>query len=113
MKTTIMAKNPTWFDMTGKRLATTLRTLPGSISAGLATRLHRYAVSRLKEAGFAVMVEGWEVEVYTLDGEDLPADRSYCVKFENTSGGYIEVVGILTDKGWPNVGHGFEIGQSK
>lgn len=89
-----------------------LRATEECISDGLAARLHRYALARMDEAGFGTTVKEWATEVTTIDGNDAPANRSYCVQFENANGGYIALVGILTNKGWPTLGHGFEIGQT-
>lgn len=80
------------------------------ISAGLAKRLHRFAVSRLDDFGFAQAAQGWDVEIYTLDGDDKPADRAYTVRFTNEKGGYLEVSGILTRSGWPSLDHGLHVG---
>lgn len=80
------------------------------ISNGLVGRLFKYATKRACEAGFDSVMD-WDVEVYTLDGREPPPDRSYCVKFKNSLGGYIEVIGILTNRGWPSLDHGFAIGQ--
>lgn len=111
MKTTVMVKGAAQHDMVGRFLGFPLKVTAESISPGTAERIHRYAIQRLESAGFAKMVEGWEAEVYTLDGDTPSTDRGYTVKFKNTDGGYIEVIGILTHKGWPDIDHGFEIGQ--
>jgi len=110
MKTVVYEKGPARFDMAGQRLPTVVRETFEAISKGLAERLRRHAESRLAGAGFT-QAAGWKVEVYTLDGEDKPADRGYTVRFQNEKGGYIEVIGILTVKGWPSLDHGFAIGE--
>lgn len=110
ISTNVMVTGPANFDAVGRLLGYPLTDVAESISAGLVDRLHRYARQRLDEAGFNTMVEGWLAEVYTMDGGDKPADRSYCVKFKNAKGGYIEVVGILTKHGWPHLDFGYEIG---
>jgi len=110
MQTTVMVKDAARFDMTGQFLGYPLRTVQESISAGLAKRLEAYARGRLSDAGF--IVTDFAVEVYTLDGDEPPSQRSYCVKFESAKGGYIELIGILTKSGWPTLDHGFAIGQA-
>ncbi|WP_126223571.1 hypothetical protein [Burkholderia ambifaria] len=109
--TVVMASDPARYDMAGQRLTDTLHAVDETITQGLAKRLLRYARQEMDAAGFASMVEDWTVEVYTIDGDDRPADRSYCVRWKNAKGGYIEVIGILTNKGWPSVNHGFAIGE--
>ncbi|MEX3984281.1 hypothetical protein AB4Y45_35580 [Paraburkholderia sp. EG287A] len=105
--TSVMAPDPARFNQVGQLLATTLHDVNESISQGLAKRLLHYAEERLDASGFRAAVTGWEVEVYTIDGNDVPSERSYCVRWKNAKGGYIEVVGILTNNGWPCVDHGF------
>lgn len=113
MQTTVLTRGPANFNMCGQLLGYPLKTVADTISAGLAKRLHAYALKRLAEAGFQRAVEGWAVEVYTLDGNERPADRSYCVRFQNLEGGYIELVGILTNMGWPCFDHRFSIGHEE
>jgi len=108
--TSVMAPDPARFNQVGQLLATTLHDVDESISQGLAARLLRYAEKRLDASGFLTAVTGWTVEVYTIDGDDVPSARSYCVRWKNDEGGYIEVVGILTNHGWPCVDHGFYMG---
>lgn len=84
--------------------------VPGEISQGLAKRLVKYAAKRLKSVGFNEPIEkNWPVEVYTMDAENLPADRTYVVKRENKDGGIIEVIGIFTKSGHPFLDHGLSI----
>jgi len=98
---------PARFTAWGKRLPYDLITLPETIKAGTAARLADYALRELSEAGFDV--NGWACEVYTMDGDDAPADRSYTVEFINQKGGMVGVCGILTAKGWPSLNHGLII----
>jgi len=111
LATTVLKENPPRFNMVGQLLTPTLATLDEQISAGLAKRLHKYAMTRLDAAGFLDMCKTWTPEVYTTDGDDSPADRSYTVRFRNSKDGYIEVTGILTRHGWPFLDHGFDIHQ--
>lgn len=111
INTKVMAADPARFDMTGRKLTTTLHTVDECISAGLAKRLVGYATRAMADGGFDAAVQAWAVSVYTVDGDDKPADRSYCVRWTNPKGGYIEVIGILTSHGWPSLDHGFDIGQ--
>lgn len=99
------------FNQIGQRLDDFLVVTEDSISTGLANRLHRHAVSRLSAAGFSKMLEDSQVEIYTMDAEQKPADRSYSVRFKNKLGGYIEVIGIQTNHGWPSLDYGFDIGE--
>lgn len=110
-------------DQVGQRLPDHLTLTGEGISPGLASRLHRYAFDRLQAAGFgdtvrrsAGLVNGlprhteWPCTVYTMCADSSPANRFYCVRWENTQGGSIEVTGILTRKGWPFIDHGLAIG---
>ena len=108
MKTEVYTKGParSWW---GQSLPRQVLKTSGAISAGLATRLQRYASNRLNDAGMLESVTGWSMAVYTIDGEETSANRSYCVRWENEKGGYIEVVGILTRSGWPFLDHGLSI----
>jgi hypothetical protein len=108
--TAVLQRGPAQFDMTGRCLGYPLKPLDECISAGLARRLLKYAVQRGSEAGFGPLLAVAAPEVYTLDVDDKPSDRSYCVKFKTSQGGYLELVGILTRNGWPSLDHGFEVG---
>lgn len=83
------------------------------IPQGLAKRLHRYALERMDDAGFATAVTGWKVTVYTINGEERAAHRAYTVRFQNERGGLIEVCGIFTRNGWPTLDHGFDCNHEK
>lgn len=98
------------FSQVGQRLPDSLHEVSEGISAGLAKRLARHAQSRLTEAGFVL---GERIEVYSLDADAAPADRAYTVRFAHAQGGYLEVIGILTHRGWPSVDHGFAIGEER
>lgn len=111
IQTEVMVKGPARFDMVGQRLPSSLHTVDECISAGLAKRLVGYATRAMAEGGFEAATQAWAVSVYTVDGDEKPADRRYCVRWTNPKGGYIEVVGILTSHGWPSLDHGFDIGQ--
>lgn len=108
--TRVMVAGPARFDQVGQRLPSVLTTIDQVISAGLAQRLVRYATDRMASAGFAPLLPGASVEAYTLDGDDKPADRSYCVRWTRPEGGHVEVIGILTRAGWPSLDHGFFMG---
>lgn len=101
------------FGMGGQRLARDVTPVHGeTISAGLAHRLHQHAQQRMVRAGFRAFLEGAAVEVYTLDGECRPSDRTYTVRFRSAEGGgYVEVCGIHTSKGWPTLDFGFYVGE--
>jgi hypothetical protein len=96
--------------MVGQKLTTTLHAVD-EVSQGLAHRLAVFATRRMAEAGFTALTAVSKLEVYTTDGDEPPAHRHYCVRWQNEKGGYIEVVGILTRSGWPSLDHGFAIGQ--
>lgn len=113
LTTTVMKRGPARFTIFGQKLPYELIDLPESISPGLAKRLHCHAQNRLEEAGFLGAVDGWAVEIYTMDGEKSPSDRNYGVKFRNPKGGYIAVVGIMTRHGWPSLDFGFDIGHEE
>jgi len=108
MKTTVY-QSKAHFSQTGQRLASSLHEVSEEISAGLAQRLARYAQTRLEDAGFVAL--GERIEVYTLDADEPPANRAYTVRFQHEKGGYLEVSGILTRRGWPSLDHGFAIGE--
>jgi hypothetical protein len=109
--TEVLKRGPAQFAGWGEFLGYPLHEVDEVISQGLAQRLVAYAKNRLIEAGFDRLVEGWTLTVYTINGDDRPADRSYCVRWKSEKGGFIEVVGILTRSGWPTLDHGFEIGE--
>jgi hypothetical protein len=109
IQTEVYGKAAPRFNQSGQLLATHLVETEGSVTQGLAKRLLRYAQTTLDDAGFLEMVSGWEVTVYTLDAEESPADRSYNVSWKNEKGGVIEVVGIMTYRGWPTMDHGLDI----
>ena len=98
------------FNMVGQRLPSLVIDHAEKISAGLAQRLAKYAEKRMQESGFGPLLQGAEVEVYTLDGNDRKSDRCYTVKFSTRAGGYVEVSGIHVAHGWPTLDFGFEIG---
>lgn len=110
LSTTVMKRGPAQFNMVGQHLGYPLKNMDEAISPGLAQRLARYAVQRMTESGFEPIVKAAEIEVYTLDGDDLPSQRNYVVKFKTPKDGYIELVGIMTSRGWPSLDHGFAIG---
>lgn len=109
IKTTVY-QSVSRFDMAGQKLPSSLHEIPEQITPGLAARLLRYATQRLNSAGFYEPV-GWEPSVYSVDADRKPADRSYCVRFQNETGGFIELAGILTRSGWPCLDHGFYVGE--
>lgn len=109
--TTVMKRGEPRFNMVGQFLGYPLKTLDEAISAGLAQRLARYAEKRMADAGFTPLLSVSSTEVYTMDGEDTPSNRTYCVKFQNAKGGFVEIVGIHTSSGWPFLDHGFAIGE--
>lgn len=109
---TLMATMPTEFSMTGQRLSRRLEAREGKISAGLVKRLHAYAIKCLADDGFDTVVRGWAVDVYTMEANLPVAEREYCVRFINLSGGYIELSGILNNHGWPFLNHGLNIGSN-
>ncbi len=110
METEVLKRVPEWNTL-HQKTNYFLTATDEKISAGLALRIHNYALEQLKSAGFFEIVKGWVASVYTCDGDDRPSNRSYCVRWTNVQGGYIEVVGILTYKGWPNLDHGLAIGR--
>ncbi len=110
LATEVLLAAPTQFDMTGQRLTPSLSVTSETISEGLAHRLKAYAERALVEQGFGSLATGATVTVYTVDGDEKPAARSYCVRWHTPKGGYVELVGILTRSGWPSLDHGFAIG---
>lgn len=110
MKTDVMIRMPIRYDMTGMALPQQVKTTGKTISKRLAARLYRYALDRLRLSGFQDVVTGWEPEAYTLDADNPVDDRTYCVRWVNPEGGYIEVIGIFISDGKPHLDHGFAIG---
>lgn len=110
LTTEVLKAQPARFDMVGQKLLTGLDTLPEQISQGLAKRLVAHAEKRLKACGFGEITAGKQVRVYTVDGHLSPAERNYCVRWTAEQGGYVEVVGIYTSKGWPLGDFGFYMG---
>lgn len=108
--TTTLQRGPAQFDQVGQLLGYPLKNVKDDIRPGLAQRLVKHAQERFVEAGFGPAISGAQVEVYTMDGDDKPSDRSYNVKFLNEKGGYLELCRILTINGWPSLDHGFAIG---
>lgn len=106
--TTLVMRRHAQFNQVSQRLPDRLEDTDEPISAGLATRLQRYATKRLAESGFDV--SGADCEVYSMDADDAPPDRLYTVEFTNAKGGRIGVQGILTAHGWPALDHGLCIG---
>ena len=98
------------FDMAGQKLPSFVDSTKKTISAGLVKRLHQYAERELVAHGFGALAQNAEVKVYTLDGDDKPSDRIYCVRWHRPEGGYVEMVGIHTNSGWPTLDFGFAIG---
>lgn len=107
--TEVYQRGPARFDMVGQSLPTHLTLTADGVSPGLAKRLARYALQTLDDNGFGKVVAEWQVSVYTLEADEKPADRSYSVRWTNEEGGAIEVVGILTHRGWPFLDHGLDI----
>ncbi len=95
----VMTLGPQTYDICGQSLPRAVLDTDTSISAGLVTRLHRYALRELSEAGFEVAE--WPCEVYTLDGHVAPAERYYTVEFTHAKGGMVGLAGILTRHGHP------------
>ncbi|GEL42305.1 hypothetical protein MEX01_28960 [Methylorubrum extorquens] len=101
---TVLRRGAARFDMVGQRLPDSLHDTGQFISNGTVKRLHRYALRALTDAGFDV--SEWACEVYTMDGDDAPSERTYCVEFTNAKGGMLGVQGIHTYKGHPCLDHG-------
>jgi len=95
------------FDQCGQFLHYPLHDTDEEISPGLAKRLVDYATKRANERGLFTMVKDWELEVYTTDGKDKPADRNYNVRWKNPQDTEIELCRIMTRDGWPFLDHGF------
>lgn len=109
ISTQVLRRDPAQFNMVGQLLGCTLQVTDLVISAGLASRIVRYAERDLESNGFLGAVQGWSVTVGTNDADEAPADRFYWVKWENENGGSISLSGILTSRGWPILDHGLSI----
>jgi hypothetical protein len=97
------------FNQVGQLLGHPVAITNQVISQGLAKRLLDYGLKSLEDSGFLPAVQGWAVEIYTLDADEKPSDRAYVVKWVNEKGGYLEVVGIHTQGGWPALDYGLEV----
>lgn len=107
----VLVRGKPRFSMCGERLPDNLIDTDQEISAGLVARLDRYALKVLQAAGFDVQY--WSCNVYTMDGDLPPSDRTYCVEFTNERGGLLGVQGILTSRGWPILDHGFVVDRGR
>lgn len=110
---TVMQRGPAHFNQVGQFLGYPLKDVDVAITPALVQRLVRYASKRFADVGFAQGIAGADVEVYTADADEKPANRSYTVKFEHRQGGYVELCGILTQHGWPMLDHGFNMGATR
>lgn len=111
MQTTVYTRNPTTFNMYGQSHPNTLKEVDGVISTDLCEKLLAYSLATLDSAGFKDCVTNWTIEIYTLDGdEEDPEERTYCTRWLNTGGGYIEVIGIFIRDGVPWLDHGLAVG---
>jgi len=81
-----------------------LVTTKATISAGKQKRLAQYARNRLEESGFGPLLAHCEVSMYEID------DNGVTVRFMTKQGGYLEVCGIQTTKGWPQLDFGIDVG---
>lgn len=104
---TVLRRGPARFTMVGKKLPDSLHDTDEQIKPGTVKRLYNYALREITGAGFAVAE--WDCEVYTMDADEAPEDRAYCVEFTNEMGGMIGLQGILVHRGWPTVDHGLTI----
>ena len=111
IQTEVLGKRPVQFNMVGQSLPRQLYETDERISNRIVNRLYPYATKRLKEEGFGEICSKWKPSIYTIEWECTVENRSYCVRWTNDKGGYIELVGILINKwGTPQVDHNFEIG---
>lgn len=110
IQTEVYTRLPTRFNIVGQVTDRPIALTHESISHGLAVRLHNYALKTMDSVGFKEVVKDWKPSVYTLDGDEKPSERSYCVRWTNKNDGYLEVVGILTRNGWPSLDHGLNVG---
>jgi hypothetical protein len=107
MQTEILQRGEPRYNMVGQRLPDTLSDTGQEISAGLAARLHRYALARLP-----FDVTGWTPNAYTMDADLAPSERFYCVEFTNAQGGCVGVQGIMIGRGGhPCLDHGLSIAE--
>ena len=109
--TEIYKKYPLRTDMCGQSLPQQLYKIEGAIAQGMAKRLINYANERMRDAGFDCFL-GQEVVVVTTDGDEPPPERNYSVEYRAKAGGIIKVIGIMTQRGWPFLDHGFDIEQA-
>jgi hypothetical protein len=101
----VLARGERRFDIAGQKLPFSLHDTNETISHGLVTRLHRYALKELVEVGFDV--SDWDCEVYTMDGGEPLKYRYYTVEFISAKGGSIGVQGIGIGRGGhPTLDHG-------
>lgn len=107
--TKVFKTGPAEFSQVGQFLGHSLRITNQVITQAMAKRLLAYGLNALEDSGFMDAVKGWAVEVYTMDADERPSDRVYVVKWINTKGGYLELVGIHTKNGWPNLDYGLEV----
>lgn len=91
------------FDMIGRSLGGDLTDTGKIITHGLVTRIDRYAVGILSRAGFDVA--SWQANIYTMDADKSPSERSYTAEYVNPKGGMIGVAGIETRHGHPFLHH--------
>lgn len=108
IKSEVYEKGNARFNMCGQSLPKSVYLTNDNISQGTCSRLVKYATTRIKDAGLD-MVLAWDCVVSTLDHDEPPADRFYCVNWTNKQGTRISVEGILTSKGYPHIDHGIHI----
>jgi len=107
----VYQKSKPRFNMVGQYLGTLLSETQEKIAPYRVERLLRYASKRVQNAGFSAAVADWTVSVTTNDADCRVDERFYCVRWQNSQGGYIELVGILVEKARPILDHGFAIGE--
>lgn len=101
----IYKSDPPRFNMVGQKLTQTIQLVDGEISQGMLKRIVSYANKEISEYGFEKFTENSDISVYTIDN-----NKVYTVRWTNSKGGYIELTGIHTSKGWPHLNYGFNIG---
>ena len=101
----IYKSDPARFNMVGQKLTQTIQQVEGEISQGLLKRILSYANKEISAYGFERVTENADISVYTIDN-----DKIYTVRWTNEKGGYVELSGIHTHKGWPHLNFGFNIG---